>query len=217
METPYSPVANIWGFGMSVSGLNHGLVRYMQRLPVALPAQPRVLDAGCGTGILGFAMLRRSPEARVLASDADSVMCANARRYARRRGLTPEQFSVGQADIHTPAQVTMADGSEHTLASESFDVVMAGAVLEHTDLSRAIPALTALVRPGGWFVNVGMSTATFVKVYEVLFQLERIPEQEIAQRIERAGMIDVQTVPLRAREFPTNLTRSGVIARKPER
>lgn len=215
MVTPYTPVAKVWGLGMSVSGLNRGLVRYVQRLPIDLSDAPDIYDAGCGTGILGRALLRRYPDARVIATDADPLMCESARAGARRRGYTEAQFRVGQADIHQPADVTWADGSAETLPSERFDAVVAGAVLEHTDLQRSIPALTRLVRPGGWFVNVGMSTAAFVRVYEMLFHLERIPAGEIAHHLTDAGMAQVMTVPLCPREFPTNMTRLGVIARKP--
>ena len=98
----------------------------------------RVLDVGCGTGNLTFAVLRATPGARVTATDPDDAALAIAARKARRRGVSVELVQA-YAD-HLPAE----DGS--------LDHVVSSLALHHVDdAGREGFAREALrvLRPGG--------------------------------------------------------------------
>jgi ubiquinone/menaquinone biosynthesis C-methylase UbiE len=101
------------------------------------PAQA-VVDVGCGTGNLSFAVLAAQPDARVTGLDPDGAALRRAARKARRRGLTLTLVQ-GYAD-RIPAQ------------DASLDHVVSSLALHHVDddgrVAFAHDALRAL-RPGG--------------------------------------------------------------------
>lgn len=61
----------------------------------------RILDLGCGYGVLGIALARRFPEAEVILADSNLLAVRYARRNATLNGATNAQVvgSVGLEDI----------------------------------------------------------------------------------------------------------------------
>jgi 2-polyprenyl-6-hydroxyphenyl methylase / 3-demethylubiquinone-9 3-methyltransferase len=100
-------------------------------------AGQRVLDIGCGGGILSDSMARRG--AKVLGIDLASKPLKVARLHA--------------LEAQTP-NVEYREISAEVLAAEvpgSFDVVTCMEMLEHVpDPSSIVAACTTLVKPGGW-------------------------------------------------------------------
>jgi 2-polyprenyl-6-hydroxyphenyl methylase / 3-demethylubiquinone-9 3-methyltransferase len=96
----------------------------------------RLLDVGCGGGILTEELARRGY--RVTGIDLAEGAVAAARRHAAGSGLTVD-YQVGSA-----YQLDFADASA--------DGVVASDVLEHLhDLPRAIAEIARVLRPGGVF------------------------------------------------------------------
>ena len=97
-----------------------------------------VVDVGCGTGNLSFAVLAAQPDARVTGLDPDGAALRRAARKARRRGV-PLTLVQGYAD-RIPAE------------DASLDHVVSSLALHHVDddgrVAFAHDALRAL-RPGG--------------------------------------------------------------------
>ena len=104
----------------------------------------RVLDLGCGTGVLAIAAARILPGARVLAVDNDPLATAIARANARLNG-------VGRS-VH----VIDAAGFEHPLLREAgaFDLVLAN--LLPGPLIALAPAMRRALRAGGVAVLSGL-------------------------------------------------------------
>ncbi len=100
-------------------------------------AGKRVLDVGCGGGILSDSMARRG--ARVLGID----LATKALRVAQLHALEAETVGVEYREV-----------AVETLAVESpdaFDVVTCMEMLEHVpDPASVVHACARLVKPGGW-------------------------------------------------------------------
>ena len=114
-------------------------------------AGKRVLDVGCGGGILSDAMARRG--ATVLGIDLAVKPLKVAQLHALEAG-TPH--------------VEYREVAAEALAAEqpgSFDVVTCMEMLEHVpDPSSIVAACTALVKPGGWvfFSTINRNAKAFV-------------------------------------------------------
>lgn len=118
------------------------------RAPIA---GQRVVDVGCGGGILSDAMARRGAE--VLGIDLASKPLKVAQLHAMESG-TP---SVRYREV--AAEALAAE------APQSFDVVTCMEMLEHVpDPESIVRACTAMVRPGGWlfFSTINRNPKSFL-------------------------------------------------------
>ncbi|HEY1189375.1 MAG TPA: class I SAM-dependent methyltransferase [Gemmata sp.] len=80
------PVATLPGV-FSHGRLDDGTRLMLENLP-AFPAAPRVLDLGCGCGIVGLAVKRFHPDATVDMTDVSAHALEAARRTVARNGLS---------------------------------------------------------------------------------------------------------------------------------
>jgi len=122
------------------TGLNPARFGYFVKVFDRLGIKPeglRVLDAGCGGGILSEEFARLG--CRVTGIDLSFRSCGTARQHAGEQGLTIDYLS----------------GSDEALpfGGGSFDVVVCCDVLEHVSDVEAVIAETARVlRPGGLYL-----------------------------------------------------------------
>jgi trans-aconitate methyltransferase len=99
----------------------------------------RVLDAGCGDGLLSLTLAKRHPRWSIVGLDLRDDMLEGARMRARGRRLPNVRFRT--ADLTAP------------LPEDGFDAVLAIECLsEIPDDEGALRSLVAATRPGGLFV-----------------------------------------------------------------
>ena len=104
----------------------------------------RVLDLGCGSGVLGIAAVRALPAARVVASDNDPVATAIARDNARLNRVTSR------------VQILTATGFAHPglRRAQPFDLVLANIL--PGPLVALAPAMQRAIARGGIAVLSGL-------------------------------------------------------------
>lgn len=99
----------------------------------------RILDAGCGDGLVTLALAKRHPGWTIVGMDLSGDLLSGARERARNRGLANVSF--------TETDLTRA------LPEGGFDAVMALECLsEIPDDRAALAAMSGALRPGGLFV-----------------------------------------------------------------
>ena len=82
----YGRIAELYDTSLRLFGFKRGVEQFLERVEWRLPARPRALDAGAGTGLNGLWFLRRFPGSEVVAFDIDRQMLAVlARRAPARR------------------------------------------------------------------------------------------------------------------------------------
>jgi len=129
-------------FGTGNHGSTRGCLTALDRL--ARNARPRrVLDLGCGTGILAMAAARTWP-GTVVASDIDRVAVAIAATNARRNGLGRRIRFIAGAGFRPPA----------LRGSAPYDLVLANILAR--PLIRLAPAIRRHLARGGRLVLSGL-------------------------------------------------------------
>ncbi len=113
------------------------VARHFELASPAALADLRVLDVGCGGGLLAEPLARRG--AHVLGIDASPGNVAAARRHAEREGVAVE-YRLGEPDAALRAE-------------ERFDVVLALEVVEHvSDVPAFVASAARHLAPGGLLV-----------------------------------------------------------------
>jgi SAM-dependent methyltransferase len=116
---------------------NHN-IQYHELILAAVPADAeRVVDVGCGEGLLTRQLRRRLPH--VVGIDADPASIELAR----------------QQDPHARIGYQLGDFLTHPFPPESFDVVTCVAALHHMPPAAALTTMARLLRPGGVLIVVG--------------------------------------------------------------
>ncbi len=120
----------------------------------------RILDQGCGTGILTFRMARRYPGARVTGVELREEYLRFAREKARKLKISNVDFILGRA--------------EDVFAGDDFDCVTSSYLAKYVDLELLIRNIGRMLRPGGVLVMHDFTyprNRTFVRVWEFYFRL----------------------------------------------
>lgn len=115
----------------------------------------RVLDLGCGSGVLAIAVARALPGARILASDMDRTSVEVARANARANGVGGR------------IRCIEADGLSHPalLSSAPYDLLIANILAK--PLIGLASDLSAVVAPGGTLLLSGLLTPQARQIVQV--------------------------------------------------
>lgn len=138
----YSKAARWYDANLALNGYRRAVNYIVRKLPFEKGTPLNFLDAGCGTGLYTLALVRYFPNARAFAFDLNADMVSIAKHNIRRAGMS-QRIHVdiaGVTDI-LPYQ------------EKSFDLIVTGGVLEHTDIREGVKNLTRYVKPGGIFLN----------------------------------------------------------------
>ena len=155
--------------GLTFGTGSHATTRMcLTALEQAVRGGERVLDVGCGSGILSIAAVRLGA-ASALAADIDEQCLTVARDNAALNGIGPDTYTVRVGDLLTDETFRAALGSGYdlVLANIVADVILALAPLVHT-----------LARPGGLFLCSGIIDDR---------------AEEVADRLRKAGLEILET------------------------
>ena len=214
--TPYGSVANIYDAFLTFTGFKRGVEHFLDRVAFAVPDGGRILDAGCGTGLLSFYFARRFPAARIMATDIDACMLRELATLRDKQKFPAERFRIAESDLGTPTAVRFLDESKQTiLPDESFDAIVVSGALEHVALSASVVRLARMLKPGGTFFNLGMRRSPVGAALGMIYRCRPYRLAEMRTAASRAGLDDIRVVRLGAEDFPANLSRVAILARKP--
>ena len=180
-----------------------------------MPGGGRILDAGCGTGLLTFYLARRFPAASITATDIDPAMLRELARLREEHGFARERIAIGVSDLNAPAEIRLLGASAHaTLSRGSLDAVVVSGALEHVALDTAMPRLVELLKPGGTFFALSMRRNPVGAALGMIYHCKPYTLPEMRSAAGRAGLDDIRVVRLGTEDFPANLSRVAILARK---
>ena len=133
--------------GLTVGTGSHATTRLcLTALEKTVAQGDRVLDLGCGSGILSIAALRLGAS-QALAVDIDDKCLDVAYENAALNGIGKDRYTVRVGDV-------LSDGSLRRELEGSYDIVVANIV---ADVIIALaPLVPSMLRPGGTFLCSGI-------------------------------------------------------------
>lgn len=88
-------------------GFESGIDRFLRDLEIEIPVGSRILDAGCGTGLLGLHFLNRFPGSSLLSTDLQPNFLRATLAKAAKRQLSADRLEVATADISIPREIKL--------------------------------------------------------------------------------------------------------------
>ncbi len=178
--------------------------RYFRENPLPLPAGARLLDAGCGTGLLTLALLRvlRRP-ARITAVDLSRRSLLTARRAAARLGHDPRHR----------VNFVQANALSLPFPDDTFDLVVTSGVLEYLPLGEGLAELRRVLTPGGHLLFLPVHPGALSRVLEIMFSFKAHPPEAVQGHTRRLFRVIEQH--RFATLEPIGWTKTAVLAQKP--
>jgi len=171
----YDRIARFYDLTFKVNGYGRSLDQYFENHPLPVSRGAKILDAGCGTGLLTLALLRsiRCPVS-ITALDLSSTSVAAARKAL--------YYSSGRK-----RDVTFTQGNLLCLpfADESLDLVVTAGALEYVPLADGITELARVIRPGGHLLHLPVHPGLIGVFLEILFRFKSHPPLEVKDQTER--------------------------------
>jgi ubiquinone/menaquinone biosynthesis C-methylase UbiE len=171
----YDRIARLYGFSFKLNGYGRSLDQYFAKRPLPVSRGARILDAGCGTGLLTLAIMRalRFP-VRITALDLSARSVSAAKRaVAQAKGRKRD--------------VTYAQGNVLALpfADDSFDLVVTSGALEYVPLEDGFNELARVMAPGGYLLHLPVRPSVASTFLEILFRFKTHPPRKLKKETER--------------------------------
>lgn len=171
----YDRIAGFYDLTFKLNGYGRSLDQYLANNPLPVSRGARILDAGCGTGLLTLAMLRsiRFP-VKITALDlsATSIIAAH-RAVAQSNGRRQD--------------VTFAQGNVLSLpfADDSFDLVVTSGALEYVPLAEGLNEIARVIAPNGHLLHLPCRPTPISTLLEILFRFKSHSPRAVKQNTER--------------------------------
>lgn len=206
--------SQFYDFFIKALGYESSIDRFLRSLPLECREECRVMDAGCGTGVLGLHFLHRFPQSELHATDLEPNFLKATLSNAESQGVDRNRISVGVANISQPQMITCLEGRTSELPCDYFDVICVGAVVGYAeDTEASLRQLVRLLAPGGYLINIEMNESLSGQYVSRRFHYRNISLERMQQVLTEAGC-EVDARKFGAAHLPAKLTRTGIVARK---
>ena len=176
----YDKIAAYYDLTFKLNGYGRSLDQYFAIHPLPVSRGAKILDAGCGTGLLTLALLRSLHfPVDITALDLSATSISAARKaVAESPGRTRD--------------VTFAEGNLLSLpfADNSLDLVVTSGALEYVPLGEGLTELSRVITPGGHLLHIPCRPSPATTFLEILFRFKKHPRKEVlSQTKQRFRMV----------------------------
>ncbi len=200
--TFYDKIAGIYNFTFKLNGYGRSLDQYFENHPLPVTRGARILDAGCGTGLLSLALLRvlHFP-VNITALDLSATSIAAAKKAVGRSPGRRQDVEFAQGNL---LNLPFADNS--------FDLVVTSGALEYVPLREGLNELARVISPEGHLLHLPVRPSPASTFLEILFRFKSHPPNEVLQQTESHFRVQTHY------RFPPlqviGWTKSAILARK---
>ena len=175
-ETLYDRFAHLYDLTFRFNRYAQSIERYLREHPIPLPAGAKILDAGCGTGLLTLSLLRvLDRPAQITAVDLSVSSLRTARRAVRETALRPKHL------IH----FVQANVLSLPFPDESFQFVATSGVLEYVPLREGFAELARVLVPGGHLFHLPVRPSLASRGLELLFRFKTRSPHDVIENTKR--------------------------------
>ncbi|MBI2884365.1 MAG: tRNA1(Val) (adenine(37)-N6)-methyltransferase [Candidatus Methylomirabilis oxyfera] len=143
----------------SVTGFRHSMDALLLAQWVAPRSTDRVLDLGCGNGVIAFLLAHRHPDLRIAGLEVQPTLADRARRGVQLNGLQ-SRIEIVEGDLRQIKGLLPAAGFEMVLCNPPYRELASGRISPNpeirqakheltTTLEEAIAAIRYLLAPKG--------------------------------------------------------------------
>jgi ubiquinone/menaquinone biosynthesis C-methylase UbiE len=173
----YDRIARLYDLTFKFNGYGRSLERYFREHLVPLEDDARILDAGCGTGLLTLALLRTLPRrAHITAIDLSASSLQKARE------VVEQELRRGRAHR---VRFLQANLLALPFADETFDFIATSGALEYVSLRDGLGELARVLKPGGHLFHLPVRPTPASTFLELLFRFKTHPPREVDENTER--------------------------------
>jgi ubiquinone/menaquinone biosynthesis C-methylase UbiE len=172
----YDKIAAYYDLTFKLNGYGRSLDQYFANHPLPVSRGARILDAGCGTGLLTLALMRSlNFPVSITALDLSATSISAARRAVEEGpGRTRD--------------VSFAEGNLLSLpfADNSLELVVTSGALEYVPLDEGMTELSRVIAPGGHLLHIPCRRPSPATTFlEILFRFKSHPRKEILRQTDR--------------------------------
>jgi ubiquinone/menaquinone biosynthesis C-methylase UbiE len=172
----YDKIAALYDLTFKLNGYGRSLDQYFANNPLPISRGAKILDAGCGTGLLTLALMRSIHfPVNITALDLSATSISAARKAVAD--------SPGRS-----RDVTFAEGNLLSLpfADNSLDLVVTSGALEYVRLDEGMSELARVIMPGGHLLHIPCRQPSLAtRFLEILFRFKAHPRNEILNQTDR--------------------------------
>ena len=199
----YDRIAKLYNITFKFNGYGRSLEQYLRDHPLPVAPGARILDAGCGTGLLTLALLKALDlPVHIAAVDLSAQSLVTAKQ------AVAEDVARRTRDVG----FTQANILALPFADNSFDMIVTSGVLEYVPLKDGFGELARVLAPGGHLLHLPVRPSFASWFLEVLFRFKAHSPQEVEANTSRYFRIvkHYRFPPL----HPIGWTKTAVLAQK---
>lgn len=199
----YDRIALLHNLTFKVNGYRRSVEKYLRTANLPINTNSRILDAGCGTGMMTLAFYSAGyrPQETVAFDLSNESLDLAKKEFQNDKHLKNQQISFTQGNI---LALPFAD--------ESFDVVMTCGVLEYVSLEAGQKEMARVLRPNGYLIYIPLFPSPVSSLLEVIYNFKVHSPQKVARTTRKNFQI------LDRYKFPTTepigWTRNLFLAQK---
>ena len=198
----YDRIVKLYNLSLKLNGYARSLDIYLRDNPLPLSPGARVLDAGCGTGLLSSALLRAVElPFHIAAVDLSASSLLMAKQSLMKEVRRAQSISFAQANV------LRLPFSDHC-----FDLVVTSGVLEYVSLREGFKELSRVLAPGGHMLHLPVRPSFVSTILEVLFRFKAHSPMDVAENTNRYFRV------LNQHRFPPlepiGWTKTAILAQK---
>lgn len=171
----YDKIASFYDLTFKLNGYGRSLDQYFAHHPLPVSRGAKILDAGCGTGLLTLALMRslRFP-VNITALDLSAT------------SITAAKKAVDESPGRT-RDVTFAEGNLLSLpfSDDSLDLVVTSGALEYVPLSEGMTEIARVISPGGHLLHLPCRPSPASTFLEILFRFKSHPRGHVLKETKR--------------------------------